>query len=82
MYVLPVARFEVRLIPTTALEPEGGRRHFLPQLSLAALRTVDKRWFADFLNGFELVLTRLTLVFVDRHLGFRSCNSLEAAKDN
>ena len=64
---LLVARFKIGFVPTATLEAKTCRRNFLHQRVRFALRTLRQRGIAHLLQRFQLVLTGLTLIFINGH---------------
>src|SRR5690606_34302558 len=62
-----VVLLEVRLVPAVPLQPESRRRDQAAQRGLAALGTVDQRWFADLLQSVQRVAAFLAGILINGH---------------
>ena len=63
-----VVRFEIRLIPARATEPETCRGHQLSQGGLDALRAVRQYRVPCLLQDIETIAAGIALVLVNRHV--------------
>ena len=67
MKVALVAGLEVSLVPALSLQPKLWRAQLFAKLRRTTFRAIDQRIVTHFLQGIERVLTRATLITVDRH---------------
>ena len=68
MEILLVSLLEIGFVPTGSFQAKSGRRNKTPQSGLTTLGTIYQWLIVDTLKLLEPVLTRLALVFVNRHI--------------